>query len=143
MKKSIITIFATLAVIAATLCIGFTMSACTDKKADSYTFTVVYPDNKAVNGHTDGTAGPSDKEVQIQICAAIPDTDTTGFCTLPVTIGEDGKVEIKQSHFSGNTLESGYKWHVQVNGVPAGYTYDKNIYLDGYGEYTIKLVAQN
>lgn len=142
MKKTILTIAATLAVIVAALLAAFAFSACV-KKADSYAFTVVYEDGTPVNGLTDGTAGVKENgddgtEVQIQICAVDSVTHETGFCTTPQAIGADGKIEIKpdESKLGGNQ-----KWHVQINGMD-GYTYE-DLYLDGYGEYKITLVAKN
>ncbi len=145
MKRRIITVIATLAVIAASLCMGLAMTACTPK-ADSYVFTVTYADGSPVNGLTDGTAGVTPEgedgtEVQVQICAANPDTHEIGFCNKPKAIGADGKVEFKKSELNESQLKSNEKWHVQINGADA-YAY-ADLYLDGYGEYTIVLTAKN
>ena len=147
MKRRIITIIATLAVIAATLCMGLALTACDTNKANSYTFIVTYEDGTPVNGLTDGNAGVTadggdGTEVQVQICAANPDTHVTGFCNAPKAIGADGKVEFKNSELNASQLKDGEKWHVQINGKD-DYTYDEDIYLDGYKEYTIVLKAKN
>ncbi|MDE7453783.1 MAG: hypothetical protein K2N22_05175 [Clostridia bacterium] len=147
MKKTIITIVAILTVMVATLCMSLTLTACGDKKADSYNFTVVYSDGTAVNGHKDGIGGVDENgdqgtEISIQICAVNPDTDDTGFCTSPVLIGTDGKVSItsgtKEGQLNESKLEAGYKWHVKLIGEKSGWTYT-DLYLDGYGDYTITI----
>ena len=143
MKRRIITIIATLAVIAATLCIGLALTACDTNKADSYTFIVTYEDGTPVNGLTDGTAGVTETQIQVRICASNPDTHVDGFCNIPKAVGENGKVEFKPSDLDESKRKDSEKWHVALDGVKDGYTYDEDIYLDGYKEYTIKLVAKN
>ncbi len=147
MKRRIITIVATLAVIVATLCLGLTMTACTEKKADSYKISVVYADGTPVNGLTDGIGGADDEgnaltKVLVQICAVNPDTHATGFCNAQIDLGADGKVEVKKGGLNEAKRKSDEKWHVQLNGLKDGYTYD-DIYLDSYGSYTITVTAQN
>ncbi|MDE6867788.1 MAG: hypothetical protein K2J83_01425 [Clostridia bacterium] len=144
MKKTLISITAALALIVAVLCMGLTMTAC---KPTSYVIKVVYEDGTPVNGLTDGTAGVTaggdeDTKIQVQICAANPETEQTGFCTEPIDLGADGTISFTESQFKGNTLDEGFKWHVQLLGVKDGFTYE-DLYLDGYNTYTITLVAQN
>ena len=74
----------------------------------------------------------------------------TGGKQYRVTVGDvvkveklnaDGKVEFKKSELNESQLKSNEKWHVQINGADA-YAYE-DLYLDGYGEYTIVLTAKN
>lgn len=149
MKRRIITIVATLAVIVATLCLGLTMTACTEKKADSYKISVVYADGTPVNGLTDGIGGADDEgnaltKVQAQICAADYETGITGpsdFCTPMLDIGADGKLEVKT--LDESKLKENQKWHVKLTGLKEEYTCSE-IFLDkGYGEYIMTVTAQN
>nr|MDE5942705.1 hypothetical protein [Clostridia bacterium] len=128
------------------LCMGLTMTAC--NKATSYTIKVVYADGTPVNGLTDGTRGTSDNDeentkIQVQICAADKETGVTGpndFCTLPIDLGSNGVLEVTNGDLA--ELEDNQKWHVRLLGVKSEYTFE-DLYLDGYGTYTIVLTAQN
>lgn len=145
MKRTIITLMATLAVIVATVCMAFTMTACEEKKADSYKITVTYEDGTPVNGLKDGTAGvkgngEADTKVQVQICAADYQTGVTGpndFCTKMLDLGANGKLEVKSSTLPDNKLKDNQKWHVKLQGLKSGYSCEE-IFLDkGYGKYTM------
>lgn len=146
MKRRLITVIAALAVIAATLCMGLTMTAC-KTKTESYKISVVYADGTPVNGLTDGTKGVKDNgdpdtKVLIQICAVNPDTEVTGFCNPMLDLGADGKLEVKKSDVNEAKRKDNEKWHVNIVGLKDGYTFN-DIYLNGYGSYTVTVTAQN
>lgn len=137
MKTTFKKIFLTAAVVCAIICMGIFAAAC-DKKdgnADAYVFTVVYPDGKAVNGKTDGTKGPDDKQVMLQICD-VDANSVAGYCTPLTVIGEDGKLTINAKDLP--ELAAGHKWHVVLQGVPTGYTAD-DLYLTKPEAVTITL----
>lgn len=137
MKTTFKKIFLTVAVVCAIICMGVFAAACDNKddNADAYVFTVVYPDGKAVNGKTDGTSGPDEKQVRLQICD-VDANNTAGFCTTPVALSEDGKLTINAKDLP--ELAAGHKWHVVLNGVPTGYTAD-DLYLTKPEAVTITL----
>ncbi len=110
----------------AILCMGIFAAACNkdDEEATSFKITVVYPDGKAVNGETDGTAGVKSDgsqgtEVLIQLC----DADNQANCYKQLTLGTDGTLEIKISDVE-KALKNAKNYELHINGLPTGYSYD-------------------
>lgn len=150
MAKAIKRIALLLTVALSVICMCVFASACKDdenKPATDYSITVVYPDNKAVNGTTDGKAkyDPDDKTVSVQICVVLANGET-GTCYSKVNLDAGGKATIPAPDY---TLKEGEKFKIQVNNVPEGYkcddarTYHSTAsYVTAPGSYTVKLEAE-
>jgi hypothetical protein len=130
-------------VLALTLCLAvicasaFTVGCGGGEDASGYTVTVLYPNGNAVDGTKDGTAGTTDTQVQVQLCF-VDTAGVTGTCYTPVGLGSDGKATITDLP----DLNSGEKYHVILRGIPTGYTYNEETYMDAPGSITITLVAK-
>ena len=134
------------------VCMCVFASACNDDEkennnATGYSITVVYPDNKAVNGTTDGKAqyDPDDKTVKVQICVVLANGET-GSCFDMAQLDANGKATLKAPDY---TLKEGEKFKIQVNNVPEGYKCDKARtyyssanYVTAPGSYTVTLEVE-
>ena len=139
--KRAIKIFALVLTVAMAMCIGVFAAGCNEEKATDYTVTVVYPDNKAVDGTKDGKAkyDPEDKSVAVQICVVLANGET-GTCFTKVNLSADGKATLPAPDY---TLKEGEKFKIQVNNVPEGYKCNDNreyvYYVTAPGAYTVTL----
>lgn len=133
------------------VCMCVFASACKDDDketpATGYNITVVYPDNKAVNGTTDGKAAydPDDKTVKVQICVVLANGET-GSCFDLTQLDANGKATLKAPDY---TLKEGEKFKIQVNNVPEGYKcdnartyYSSANFVTKPGSYTVTLEAE-
>jgi hypothetical protein len=132
-------VLATLIAIAAVFM--FALSACGSDsgKATEYSVKVVYADGTAVKGsegeyeRPDGSYTSSPLKAQWCLVLANGDTST---CYPGVVLDEEGKAT------SGKLPElgTGERYHVQLNNVPQGYTYDEEAtYVTEFGELLITL----
>ena len=151
MTKAIKRIALLLTVALSVVCMCVFASACKDsddkeKPATGYNITVVYPDNKAVNGTTDGKAkyDPDDTTVEVQICVVLASGET-GSCYSKTKLDANGKATLAEPSYK---LKDGEKWKIQVNNVPEGYKCDDTrnyvctTYFTQPGSYTVMLEAE-
>ncbi|MGN0817991.1 MAG: hypothetical protein ACI4L9_03380 [Candidatus Coproplasma sp.] len=135
MKKILkrITLALSLAIAVACLCSLF--AACEDNGSNTtYTVTVVYSDGSPV----DGTTG-ADGQMNVQICTAQMNGKLIQ-CYNTFNVGSDGKATIDK----WPELQQNVQYHLALNNLPEGYTYDENeTYMAAAGNLTITLtVAQ-
>lgn len=150
MLKTIKRISLILAVALSVLCAGIFAVACNgdeNQNSKDYAITVVYPDQKAVNGTTDGKAkyDENDKTVSVQICVVLASGET-GMCFSKKQLDANGKATLPAPDY---TLKEGEKFKVQVNNVPEGYKcddtriyYSTSTYMTQPGAYTVTLEAE-
>ena len=108
-----------------TLCaavFALAFSACDDGGetfTGTYTVTVQYEDGSPVT------------DCDVQFCV-INENGTQGTCLTPITVDSNGVAEIA---IAENTT-----YHIQINNLPDGYTYDQEIYTEN-GVYSCTVVV--
>lgn len=113
MKKIFKRISLALTLAIAIVCLCSFMAACGEENK-SYTVTVVYADGSPVDG-TQGEGG----QLNVQICTAQMNGKLIQ-CYNSFNVGSDGKVTIE----TWPELQQNVQYHLQLNNLPAGYTYD-------------------
>ena len=118
--KRIIPLLATILLVCS-VCLG--VMACSKPAAKDYNVTVVYEDNTAVNGTTDGIGGVNPEtgdaltQVLVQFC-----NKESGQCATPVLLGTDGKLTISSATLE-NSIGTG-TYQVKLIGLKGQYYYD-------------------
>ncbi|MGN0814201.1 MAG: hypothetical protein ACI4MH_03110 [Candidatus Coproplasma sp.] len=136
MKKIFKRIALVLSLTLAVACLCSLFAACGDDNNSNkpYTVTVVYADGSAV----DGTQG-EDGQLNVQICTAQLNGKLVQ-CYYIFNVGSDGKATID----NWPELSQNLQYHLQLNNLPAGYTYDENAtFLTAAGDLTITLTAES
>ena len=116
------------------LCFGMFAAACGDDDkttADAYTVKLVYSDGTAVDG--------TKVDTTVQLCH-VNAAGEEGTCFLPKKVGADGTCNF--TTVDTVALKSGEKFHVKLNKLPDGYSYDANaetLYFTAYGSITITI----
>lgn len=118
--KRIIPLLATILLVCS-VCLG--VLACSKPETKDYNVTVVYQDNTAVNGSTDGIGGvdpetgDASTQVLVQFC-----NKTTEKCATPVLLGTDGKVTVSAETLKNSIGEGTYQ--VKLIGLKGQYKYE-------------------
>lgn len=149
MQKLFKSAILTLALILSVACLAFGVACNKDgdngdeDTVTSYLFTVVYDDtDKPVNGQTDGynKYDPDKTTIEIQFCLLLANGEKS-TCYDPVSVGADGKAEIKPESLVA--LKSGEKYVLQMNNLPEGYDYDHNLTFTDPAKITVKITKAN
>jgi hypothetical protein len=138
MQKVFKRILFALTLVLAIACVCSFAPACggdNSQDTTSYSVTLLYPNGDAVDGTKDGTKGPDDKQVYAQWCVIKAD-GTTGQCSNPTYLDANGTATISNLP----ELKTGEKFHLQIEGIPTGYTCD-DTYVTEPGNVKITLKA--
>lgn len=122
MQKLLKRITLVLAAAFAVVCLGVFATACTDDDNQTYTITVQYADGTPVDG--------TKTNMNVQICLWIEATQKVGSCFGGnFNVGADGKATVPVDETGWGELEKNTQYHIQVNNVPEGYTYEEHGYI--------------
>jgi hypothetical protein len=68
----------------------------------------------------------TETNVKVQICITKPNSDEIKNCYINVGLGADGTVEYEVDGKTLPELADGERYHVQLNYLKDGYTYDES-----------------
>ena len=118
------------------LCLGIAAFATgcgeKDENATDYTIKLVYEDGSAY----------TDTNTEVQICVMNNDSGEIVNCTLPKKIDANGVGVITAKDLAGVELEDGQSYHIQINKLSEGCSYDtesKDLVVSKPGTTTIKI----
>ncbi len=123
MKNTFKRIIPLLASILLVCCVCLGVMACSKPGITEYNITVVYEDDSAVNGSTDGIGGvnPDTGDALTQILVQFCNKES-GQCATPVLLGTDGKVTVSASTLKDSIGTGTYQ--VKLIGLKSNFYYD-------------------